>query len=52
MHLVMLDTCIWLDISSKKAELPMLTALEHLVEGKVIGKRPPNSPCVIQAGTH
>ena len=37
MHLVMLDTCIWLDISSKKAELPMLTALEHLVEGKVIG---------------
>ncbi len=37
MHLVMLDTCIWLDISSKKAELPMLTALEHLVEGRVIG---------------
>ncbi|MFO3698219.1 PIN domain-containing protein [Enterobacter huaxiensis] len=27
----MLDTCVWLDISSKKAELPMLTAIEHLV---------------------
>lgn len=32
MHLIMLDTCVWLDISSKKAELPMLTAIEHLVE--------------------
>jgi len=31
MHLIMLDTCVWLDISSQKAELPMLTALEHLV---------------------
>ncbi|WP_449441115.1 PIN domain-containing protein [Pseudomonas migulae] len=36
MHLVMLDTCVWLDISSQKAELPMLTALEHLVEEGVI----------------
>lgn len=32
MHLVMLDTCVWLDISMKKAELPMLLALEHLVQ--------------------
>jgi len=32
MHLVMLDTCVWLDISSQKSELPMLTAIEHLVE--------------------
>ena len=32
MHLVMLDTCVWLDISSQKAELPMLTALENLVQ--------------------
>jgi len=32
MHLIMLDTCVWLDISSKKAELPMLNAIEHLVE--------------------
>jgi len=32
MHLVMLDTCVWLDISSQKAELPMLIALEHLVQ--------------------
>ena len=36
MHLVMLDTCVWLDISSQKPELPMLTALEHLVEDGVI----------------
>lgn len=36
MHLVMLDTCVWLDISSQKSELPMLTAIEHLVEGGVI----------------
>ncbi|ETF00526.1 hypothetical protein W822_22540 [Advenella kashmirensis W13003] len=36
MHLVMLDTCVWLDISSKKAELPMLTALEHLITDGVI----------------
>lgn len=36
MHLVMLDTCVWLDISSQKSELPMLTAIEHLVEEGVI----------------
>lgn len=36
MHLVMLDTCVWLDISSKKAELSMLTALERLVADGVI----------------
>ncbi|MFW9343932.1 PIN domain-containing protein [Xanthomonas perforans] len=28
----MLDTCVWLDISSQKAELPMLAALEQLVQ--------------------
>lgn len=32
MHLIMLDTCVWLDISSQKSELPMLAALEHLVQ--------------------
>ncbi len=32
MHLIMLDTCVWLDISSKKDELPMLVALEYLVQ--------------------
>lgn len=36
MHLILLDTCVWLDISSKKSELPMLTALEHLVEIEAI----------------
>lgn len=36
MHLVMLDTCVWLDISTQKAELPMLTAIENLVEDGVI----------------
>lgn len=32
MHLIMLDTCVWLYMSSQKAEIPMLNALEHLVE--------------------
>lgn len=32
MHLILLDTCVWLDLSSQKAELPMLTALEHLIQ--------------------
>ncbi|WP_204126628.1 PIN domain-containing protein [Pseudomonas ogarae] len=36
MHLVMLDTCVWLDISSQKSELPMLKAIEHLVKDGVI----------------
>ena len=36
MHLVMLDTCVWLDMSSQKAELPMLSALEHLVQDDAI----------------
>lgn len=31
MHLIMLDTCVWLDISSKKAELPMLSALRWVL---------------------
>ncbi|MFT9073223.1 PIN domain-containing protein [Gluconobacter potus] len=28
----MLDTCVWLDMSSQKAELPMLAAIERLVQ--------------------
>lgn len=32
MHLIMLDTCVWLDMSSQKAELPMLAAIERLVQ--------------------
>lgn len=32
MNIIMLDTCVWLDISSQKAELPMLIALENLVQ--------------------
>ncbi|QHD09774.1 hypothetical protein PspR76_30345 [Pseudomonas sp. R76] len=32
MPLVMLDTCVWLDMSSQNVELPMLTALKHLVQ--------------------
>lgn len=42
MHLVMLDTCVWLDMSSRKAELPMLTALEHLAENGEIRLLVPN----------
>lgn len=36
MHLLMLDTCVWLDISSQKGELPMLTALEQLLQDGAI----------------
>ncbi|UTY57187.1 PIN domain-containing protein [Massilia sp. erpn] len=32
MHLVMLDTCVWLDLATQKAELPMLAAIESLVQ--------------------
>ncbi|WP_268749061.1 PIN domain-containing protein [Aeromonas hydrophila] len=32
----MFDTCVWLDISSQKSELPMLTVIEHLVEDGAI----------------
>jgi hypothetical protein len=32
MHLVMLDTCVWLDMLSQNVELPMLTALKHLAQ--------------------
>jgi len=32
MHLVMLDTCVWLDKSSQNVVLPMATALKHLVQ--------------------
>lgn len=32
MHLVMLDTCVWLDMSSQNVVFPMATALKHLVQ--------------------
>ncbi|MGW8389642.1 PIN domain-containing protein [Pseudoduganella sp. HUAS MS19] len=36
MHLVMLDTCVWLDLATQKAELPMLAAIESLVrDGRI-----------------
>lgn len=31
MQLVMLDTCVWLDLATQKAEMPMLAAIENLV---------------------
>jgi hypothetical protein len=31
MHLVTLDTCVWLDLATQKAEMPMLAAIENLV---------------------
>lgn len=36
MHLLMLDTCVWLELSSKKNELPILAAIEYLVEQGII----------------
>ncbi len=45
MHLVMLDTCVWLDISSQKSELPMLTVLEQLVQERKIRILLPNLVC-------
>jgi hypothetical protein len=38
MLLVMLDTCVCLDISSQNFELPMLTALKHLVQDDSISR--------------
>lgn len=32
MHLLMLDTCVWLELSSKKSELQILSTIEYLVE--------------------
>src|ERR1035437_2306240 len=36
MHLLMLDTCVWLELSSKKSDLPILAAIEYLAEQGVI----------------
>lgn len=36
MHLLMLDTCVWLELSSKKSELQILGAIEYLVQQEVI----------------
>lgn len=31
MHLIFLDTCVWLELASKKSELPILSAIEYIV---------------------
>lgn len=36
MHLLMLDTCVWLELSSKKSDLPILAAIEYLAGQGVI----------------
>lgn len=36
MHLLMLDTCVWLELSSKKSELPILASIEYLVAQGVV----------------
>lgn len=36
MHLLMLDTCVWLEIASKKSEIPVLAAIEYLVSGGIV----------------
>lgn len=36
MHLLLLDTCVWLELSSKKSELKILSAIEYLVEQEMI----------------
>lgn len=36
MHLLMIDTCVWLEMSSKKSEIPILTAIEYLVDRGVV----------------
>lgn len=36
MHLLMLDTCVWLELSSKKSELPILAAIEYLVAQGIV----------------
>lgn len=42
MHLLMLDTCVWLELSSKKSELPILAAIEYLVTQGVVRLLVPN----------
>lgn len=36
MHILMLDTCVWLELASKKGEMRALAAIEYLVEQGVI----------------
>lgn len=36
MHLLMIDTCVWLEISSKKSEIPILGLIEYLVDREII----------------
>ena len=35
MFYIFLDTCVFLDISTKKQELPLVSALEELVRTKI-----------------
>ncbi|RRW64934.1 hypothetical protein EGJ53_14510 [Pseudomonas fluorescens] len=36
MHLLMIDTCVWLEVSSKKSEIPILGLIEYLVDREII----------------
>jgi hypothetical protein len=36
MHLLMLDTCVWLELSSKKSDLPVLAAIEYLASQEIV----------------
>ncbi len=36
MHLLMLDTCVWLELASKKSEQPTLAAIEYLVGNEIV----------------
>lgn len=36
MHLLMIDTCVWLELSCKKSELPLLAAIEYLVSRHIV----------------
>lgn len=42
MHLLMLDTCVWFELSSKKSDLPILATIEYLVEQESIKLLIPN----------
>ncbi|AJE23474.1 PIN domain-containing protein [Azotobacter chroococcum] len=42
MHLLMLDTCVWLELASKKSELPILAAIEYLVSENIVNILIPN----------
>jgi hypothetical protein len=42
MHLLMFDTCVWLELSSKKSDLPILAAIEYLTGQGVIRLLLPN----------